>query len=185
MAIGIALPGGRFKAILDRNTALPATKRYVIATRRDDQRELELNVFQGDSERVAENEYLGTLRLGGLPKGPRGTVQIEVIFEVSNESLLKVSAKELTTKKEVSATLFTRDTPAAVRSRLATLSDPNLKAVHPPTPLPTAGVNGTAVAAPALSETPVAPPETPSPAAIAQTRSGGFFSWFKRLFARG
>ena len=79
---------------------------------------------------MPENEYLGTLKLTGLPKGPRGSIQVEVSFEVSNESLLKVSARELSTGREVSATLFTKDTPEAVRSKMATLSDPNLRAVN-------------------------------------------------------
>jgi molecular chaperone DnaK len=118
MAIGVGLPGGRFKPVIDRNTALPATKKYTLSTTRDDQRELEITVFQGENALAAKNEYLGTLRLAGLPQGPRGSVRINVSFELSNECLLKLKAREETSGAEVEATFGTKDTPAAVRAKL-------------------------------------------------------------------
>jgi len=118
MAIGVGIPGGRFKPIIARNSSLPVKRTHMHHTTRDDQAELELTVFQGESDRAQENEYLGTLKLTGLPKGPRGSVNVTVTFEVSNECLLKVSAKEEKSGREVVATLTTRDTPAAVRQKL-------------------------------------------------------------------
>ncbi|HEX8701147.1 MAG TPA: Hsp70 family protein, partial [Myxococcaceae bacterium] len=117
MAIGVGLPGGRFKAVLERNAALPATKTYTLSTHRDNQTEIELSIFQGDSDRVGENEYLGTLKMNGLPKRPRGQVQVTVSFEVNSESLLKVKAREEGTGHEVSSEFSTRDTPEAVKAR--------------------------------------------------------------------
>jgi molecular chaperone DnaK len=119
LAIGVGLPGGRFKPVLERNTALPTTKTYTLSTSRDNQAELEVSIFQGESDRIGENEYLGTLKLTGLPKRPRGEVRVTVTFEVSNESLLKVTAKENVTGREISSTFTTRDTPEAVKARLA------------------------------------------------------------------
>jgi molecular chaperone DnaK len=119
MAIGVGLPGGRFKAVMERNSALPASKTYVLTTYRDNQAELEVSIFQGDSDRTAENEFLGTLKMVGLPKRPRGQVQVSITFEVNSESLLKVTAKEEATGREISSTFSTRDTPEAVKARLA------------------------------------------------------------------
>ena len=82
MSIGIGLPGGRVKTIIDRNTPLPARKQYGLATTKDGQTEFELVVYQGESGVAAESEYLGTLRLTGLPPGPRGMVKIAVSFEL-------------------------------------------------------------------------------------------------------
>jgi molecular chaperone DnaK len=119
MAIGVGLPGGRFKAVLERNAPLPATKTYTLSTSRDNQTDIELSIFQGDSDRVGENEYLGTLKMNGLPKRPRGQVQVTISFEVNSESLLKVKAKEEGTGREVSSEFSTRDTPEAVKARQA------------------------------------------------------------------
>jgi molecular chaperone DnaK len=156
MAIGIGLPGGRFKPVIDRNSALPSTKKYSISTSRDNQTEIELTIFQGDSDRAQDNEYLGTLRLSGLPKGARGTVQVGVSFEVSNECLLKVTAKEASTGREVSTTFSTRDTPEAVKAKMQQES--------------------------AAQAQTGAEASVPSPEIAAAASRGGVFGWFRRLF---
>jgi molecular chaperone DnaK len=162
MSIGIGLPGGRFKSILDRNTPVPSTRKYSVLTTRDNQDELELTIFQGDSEVAQNNEYLGTLVLKGIPKGPKGTVQIEVSFEVSNESTLTVRAKETSRGREVSSTFSTKDTPASVRAKLEGGA---------------ASRNGRATPKPESK-----PSGTISLPVSAQEGSGGLFGWFRRLF---
>jgi len=112
MAIGIGLPGGRFMPVLARNASLPATTGYELATTRDNQTELELAIFQGDSDKALENEYLGTLRLTGLPRAPRGGVRVAVTFAVDGECILKVTARELSRGTEVSSTFSSRRSPA-------------------------------------------------------------------------
>jgi molecular chaperone DnaK len=95
MGIGVGLPGGRVKTIVERNTPLPVRKQYGLATTRDGQTEFELVVFQGDHTETARCEYLGTVKLAGLPAGPRGMVKLAVTFELGAESLLTVTAREL------------------------------------------------------------------------------------------
>lgn len=110
MTIGIGLPGGRFKRIIERNSALPLSKSYGIRTSRDDQEFLEVAVYQGEDDNVAGNDFLGTLRLDDLPKGPRGSVSIVVTFELGQECVLAVEAVEQTTGKAVRSSLATRAT---------------------------------------------------------------------------
>ena len=118
MSIGIGLPGGRVKTIIERNTSLPARKQYGLATTKDGQTEFELAVFQGESQTAGECEYLGTLRLEGLPPGPRGMVKIAVTFELGAECLLTVKARELNTGREVQAVMSTKEGPNAARRKL-------------------------------------------------------------------
>jgi molecular chaperone DnaK len=118
MSIGIGLPGGRVKTIIERNTPLPARKQYGLATTRDGQSEFELAVFQGESQVAAECEYLGTLRLTGLPPGPRGMVKIAVTFELGPECLLTVTARELNTGRKVQGVLSAKEGPNAARRKL-------------------------------------------------------------------
>ena len=118
MTIGVGLPGGRFKRVIERNTPLPATKTYGLATTRDDQKHIEVSVFQGEDESITGDEYLGTLRLEGLPPGARGAVKVAVSFELGPECVLEVEARELTTGAAVKATLATRDTPEELARRL-------------------------------------------------------------------
>ncbi|MDY7231127.1 TIGR02266 family protein [Hyalangium rubrum] len=161
MAIGVGLPGGRFKPVLERNAPLPAAKTYGLSTNRDNQTEVEVSIFQGDSDRVGENEYLGTLKLTGLPKRARGEVHITVSFEVNGESLLKVTAKEDGTGREVSSTFSTRDTAEAVKARQAPPEPPPERPAPAPSP-----------------EQGAAMPPPPS------ARKAGVVGWLKGLFAR-
>ena len=118
MSIGIGLPGGRVKTIIERNTALPARKQYGLATSRDGQTEFELVILQGESPDASQCEYLGTLKLAGLPLGPRGMVKIAVTFELGAEGLLTVTARELNTGKQVRAVMSAKEGPSAARRRL-------------------------------------------------------------------
>jgi molecular chaperone DnaK len=195
MAIGIGLPGGRFKTVIARNAPLPAAKRYTIATSRDGQTEIEMSIFQGESDKATENEYLGTLKLDGLPKGPRGTSRVEVQFEINNECLLKVSAKELSTGQEVSSTFSTRDTPEAVKQRLlqglngpvaSSGQHPALPQQEAPGPVPASRPRPSAPHAPPVIPAGTPPPEVAAAAtaAASSARPGGLLGWFRRLFGR-
>jgi len=185
MSIGIGLPGGRFKQVLARNSTLPVQKRYVISTNRDDQVEIEMSIFQGESDKAMENEYLGTLRISGLTRGPRGTARVEVAFEITNEALLTVKAKEIATGKEVVSTFSTRDTPEALGQQLQSGENAGTTTTgsNPVLP-PSSG---------AVEEKPAPPPPSPPPpkapppevaAEVAAAPAPGFMGWLKRLFSR-
>jgi molecular chaperone DnaK len=118
MGIGVGLPGGRMVPLLPRNTTLPARRAHEIATTRDGQAEIELHVFQGDSPRVSECEYLGAVKIAGLPHRPRGEVRVAFEFAVGAEGLLTVTARELDSGKTTTVQLATRDTPEALRAKL-------------------------------------------------------------------
>ncbi|HEX9241042.1 MAG TPA: Hsp70 family protein, partial [Anaeromyxobacter sp.] len=164
MSIGIGLPGGRVKRIIERNTALPARKQYGLATSRDGQTEFELVVYQGESAIASECEYLGTLRLSGLPSGPRGMVKIAVTFELGAECLLTVTARELHSGRQVQAVMSTKDGPNAARQKLeAAGADPNAR----------------------TGSVPVLPPEPATGAAMPPGTAGGLGAFLKRLFGRG
>jgi molecular chaperone DnaK len=139
MSIGVGLSGGRFLPVIPRNTALPVTRKHRVLTTRDDQRTLEVSVFQGEAGRAQDNTYLGTFTIAGLPPGPRGSVAVELSFELNNECLLSIAAREETTGMEVTTRFATRDTPAAVKARLEKLdresradTQDEFEAVSPP-----------------------------------------------------
>ena len=119
MSIGVGLPGGRFRKIIERNTKLPHKKSLSIATTRDDQPTLEILVFQGESDKAQENEYLGMLLIPGLSKGMRGSHEFEIVFSLSPESILTVTAQDKKSARTVVAAFSTKDTPEEVRKRLA------------------------------------------------------------------
>jgi molecular chaperone DnaK len=125
MAIGVGLPGGRLAPVLPRNTRLPSKKSYELATTRDGQTELELQVFQGDSQKVSECEYLGTVRVPDLPPRPRGGVKVSVEFSLGTEGILEVTARNLATGHTTDVQFATLDTPETLRRKLG-LSEPQV-----------------------------------------------------------
>lgn len=124
LSIGVGLPGGRFKPLLSRDTRLPSSRTYQVRTTRDDQRDYEIALFQGESERVEDNEPLGILTLDELPKGPRGTVVIEVTLSVDAECVLDVKAREPTSGNTVAARMVTKGTAEELRVRLGLPAQP-------------------------------------------------------------
>jgi molecular chaperone DnaK len=120
ISIGVGLPGGggRVKRVIERNSPLPVRKEYQLATTKDDQRTFDLWIFEGEGATVAECQYLGTIQLTGLPRGPRGSVRIAVAFELGEECLLSVRAREMTSGREVEVVFTTKGTPAEARKRV-------------------------------------------------------------------
>lgn len=118
MTIGLGKSGGGFHRLIERNTPLPATKSFGLSTHEDNQQELEVMLFQGEDSNVAGNELVGVVRIDGLPRGPKGAVQVAISLSLDAECVLKVEAKEFRTRKAVKATLATRFTAGEIAARL-------------------------------------------------------------------
>ncbi|WP_199746023.1 TIGR02266 family protein [Corallococcus sp. AB030] len=118
MTIGVAMPGGGFKRVIERNSPLPTQRSFAISTSQDNEERMELSVFQGEDNHISANEYLGTVRMEGLPKGPKGSVRVAVTLKLDSECVLHVEAREYSTRKEVKATLATRYSPEELQKQL-------------------------------------------------------------------
>jgi molecular chaperone DnaK (HSP70) len=118
MSIGVALPGGRFKKIIERDTRLPAERTYHLHTTRDDQARFEIVLFQGESEQVDDAEPLGIIELDHLPKGPKGAIGVLVTLKVTADCVLEVSARETKTNRVVHSRLATKQTNEELRKKL-------------------------------------------------------------------
>ena len=110
--IGFAMPGGRFRKVIEKNTQIPVQRSFRLPPTKG--AVMELDIFQGDSERIIDNEYLGTLRFPPEAAGQR------VNFNLDEECLLHVTVEGLrgeTQPREV--LLATRDTPETLKAAWA------------------------------------------------------------------
>ena len=107
MPIGFAMPGGRFRKVIEKNTQIPSKSSFRLPPARDG-RGLELDIFQGDSDRIIDNEYLGTLKFPAEVAGQR------VNFVLDEECLLHVTIESASGEKR-ELTLATQDTPEALK----------------------------------------------------------------------
>ncbi len=102
LTLGIETEGGVMTALVERNTTIPVEKKNVFSTAADNQSAVTVRVFQGERKMAASNRLLGEFNLEGIPPQPRGVPQIEVKFDIDQNGILAVSAKELKTGKEAS-----------------------------------------------------------------------------------
>jgi molecular chaperone DnaK len=96
-ALGIMIAGGFFRALVPANSTVPTSASHVFTTVQDNQTTVKIVVLQGQNQMAAQNELLGEFTLTNLPPGPRGSVQIEVSFEISAEGIVYVSGTNLAT----------------------------------------------------------------------------------------
>jgi molecular chaperone DnaK len=72
----------------------------VFTTTRDQQSEVTIQVLQGESRVATDNIKLGELTLTGIRPAPRGTVHVEVTFEIDTDGLVSIRARDVDTGVE-------------------------------------------------------------------------------------
>jgi molecular chaperone DnaK len=102
LTLGIETEGGIMTPLVERNTTIPVEKKNVFSTAADNQTAVTVSVFQGERKMAAHNRVLGQFNLEGLPPAPRGVPQIEVKFDIDQNGILNVSARDVGTGKEAS-----------------------------------------------------------------------------------
>lgn len=97
LALGVETVNGYCEEIIPRNSPIPTEHTKMFVTARDNQRDVRVKVCQGQSKRLEENQFLGEVALHGLREGSRGTVRIEVVFELDSDGILGVHATDMGT----------------------------------------------------------------------------------------
>jgi len=100
LSLGIETLGGVFTKLVERNTTVPTAKTNTFSTAEDNQSAVTVRVFQGERAMANDNRLLGQFNLEGIPPAARGVPQIEVKFDIDQNGILNVSAKDVGTGKE-------------------------------------------------------------------------------------
>lgn len=82
---------GYFSPIIERNCAVPISRVTRVQTVVDNQTSLLVRVFQGESPLVADNIFLGELKIP-IPPRPAGDVELDVRFTYDVNGLLEAEA---------------------------------------------------------------------------------------------
>ena len=101
LTLGIETVGGVMTKIIPKETVIPCkkSKSQVFTTYQDNQTTVTIHIFEGERPLTKDNHSLAKFDLSGIPPAPRGQPQIEVTFDVDENSILTVSAVEKATGK--------------------------------------------------------------------------------------
>lgn len=100
LSLGIETMGGVFTKIVPKNTTIPTRAQQVFSTAVDHQPAVTVHVLQGEREQCIYNKSLAKFDLAEIDPAPRGVPQIEVLFDIDANGIVRVSAKDLKTGKE-------------------------------------------------------------------------------------
>jgi molecular chaperone HscC len=136
--MGQQIISGLFTPVLDRGTVIPASRERRFQTTRPNQREIKIEVYQGEHPLCQENRKLGEMTVGPLPQKSEGFVSVEVRFTYDLNGLLEVQATVPGTGRKTAIVLEQtpgRLTPEALAAARAAME--RLK-FHPREALPNA-----------------------------------------------
>ncbi|ASP47055.1 molecular chaperone DnaK [Cognaticolwellia beringensis] len=102
LSLGIETLGGVMTKLIDKNTTIPTRASETFSTAEDNQAAVTVHVLQGQREMATDNKSLGQFNLTDINPGPRGSVQVDVTFDIDADGILNVTAKDKATGKEQS-----------------------------------------------------------------------------------
>jgi molecular chaperone HscC len=133
---GARAVSGVFAPILERGTVIPASRVRTFSTMSDNQKEILVEVYQGEHATCAENRKLGDYALRGIPPGPAGSQAIDLRFSYDMNGLLEVDMTVNSTGRK--ETLLIEQTPGRLTSEQIAAARKNLDRLkfHPREALP-------------------------------------------------
>ena len=103
--MGSMMVEGIYLPVLERGTVIPASRMKTLSTVRDNQKLVEVEIFQGEHSLCRDNTFLGKFTLDQLPPRPAGGVVIDLRFTYDINSLLEVEATVRETQQKKSIVL--------------------------------------------------------------------------------
>jgi molecular chaperone HscC len=134
--LGSQQVSGLFSPILERGTVIPASRVERFVTMGDLQKEIRIEVYQGEHSLCRDNQKLGEYHVRGLAPKPSGEEGIDVRFTYDMNGILEVETTVISTgKKEVLVIEKSpgRMTPAQIKAAREAM---NRLKLHPRDALP-------------------------------------------------
>ncbi len=105
LSLGIETQGGVFTKLIERNTVIPTSHAQQFTTAVDNQAAVDIHVLQGERDFAMDNKTLGKFQLTGILPAPRSVPKIEVAFDIDQNGIVNVSAKDVTTGRAQKVTI--------------------------------------------------------------------------------
>jgi molecular chaperone DnaK len=93
--LALSINGSPCDLVIAPSAVVPTREHRIIATRADGQRELEFDLWEGESADAAGNRHLARYQVSALPAAPAGEVLVVVELTVDVDGTARVAASEL------------------------------------------------------------------------------------------
>ena len=87
--------------IIPKNTRIPCEIKRTIRTTRNNQSNATVKIYEGNYKELEKNHFLGKFTLTNLPSKPAGEVKMELIYTIDSNSILTVTAKDISNPENV------------------------------------------------------------------------------------
>ncbi|KAJ4539631.1 Heat shock protein ssb1 [Exophiala dermatitidis] len=105
LSLGVAMEGNIFAPVVPRGQTVPTIKKRTFTTVQDGQASVVFPVYQGERTNCEDNTSLGEFTLAPIPPMKAGEAQLEVVFEVDVNGILKVTATEKSSGRSANITI--------------------------------------------------------------------------------
>ena len=95
ISIGTNTVNDEMSILIPKGYTIPCKISHIYETSKDNQKAMAFDLYQGERKNYNENYYLGGFEINELREAPKGEVSFEVVAELDENSILKVSAKEI------------------------------------------------------------------------------------------
>jgi molecular chaperone DnaK (HSP70) len=80
--------------MIKKNTNVPFKKVKTFHTIKDNQTDFGIGIYEGEEKLIKDNILLDTFYLRNITKAPKGETKMEITFDVDENGILNVTAKE-------------------------------------------------------------------------------------------
>jgi len=95
MNMGIRSADSTLAVVIKKNMNIPTSNTRIFGTSEDNQKIASVTVFEGERILANDNHKLGEFYITNIDPAPAGKMKFEIIFDITADSILKVSAKDL------------------------------------------------------------------------------------------
>lgn len=116
------------RPVVNRNSSYPIVKTLYGTTKRDNQRNAKIIIFEGEQTKIDGNQILGSFTLSGLTESPKGREIVQILLQIDEEGAISTTATDKRTKKQVQLNIvrpegFTENEITEMASKLAQLKE--------------------------------------------------------------
>jgi len=102
-SISVESSDGWAERMILKDTTIPTRTSKLLYTTRDFQKEIEFRIYEGESELINKNTYLGSLVLKIIPLTEKGSRKIAFTLDLLVDGTIQVSAEVVGTNNKISA----------------------------------------------------------------------------------